>query len=175
MYVRLATVTDIPVLETLVEASIREIGSTRYNEAQIASSLQYLFGIDRRVIEDQTYFVVEIGGRIVGCGGWSRRKTPFGGDQVADVRNADRRDPRTDAAVIRAFFVHPDWTRRGIGQRLLEASEHAAYAEGYQRLELVATLTGIPLYAALGYRRGKPVPITLPDGIVVEAVHMVKP
>jgi len=175
MDLRLATLADIPVLERLVEASIRGIGKERYSDQQIASSLQHLFGIDRRVIEDKTYFVVEIEEEIVGCGGWSRRKTPFGGDQATDVRDAELRDPETDAAVIRAFFVHPNWTRRGVGRRLLEASEQAAYAEGFQRLEMVATLTGIPLYAARGYQTTHPVPITLPDGVVIDAVHMEKP
>ena len=114
----------------------------------------------------------EADGRIVGAGGWSRRRTPFGGDRAAHFRDAGLREPGRDAAVIRAFYVHPDRARRGIGRMIMEASEGAARAEGYTRFELVATLTGIPLYAAFGYREVEPVRIPLPDGVVIDAVWM---
>ena len=175
MTVRLATLADVPALAALVEASIRGLGPQRYGAAQVESSLRHLFGVDTRMIEDGTSFVVEEGDGVVGCGGWSRRKTPFGGDQAADVRDAGLRDPASEPAVIRAFYVHPAWARRGIGRRLLEASEGAARAAGFTRFELVATLTGLPLYAAMGYRETEPLTIPLPDGVVIEAVRMEKP
>jgi predicted N-acetyltransferase YhbS len=174
MIIRKATHADVPDVEALIEASIRGIGAQRYSPEQIESSLEHLFGADTQMIDDGTYFVVEAEGALVGAGGWSARKTPFGGDQAAAVRDAQWRDPAEDPAVIRAFYVHPDWTRRGIGQRLLAASEDAARAEGFHTFELVATLTGLPLYAAAGYREVKPTTIPLPDGVVIEAVRMKK-
>jgi GNAT superfamily N-acetyltransferase len=172
---RLATLADVPALAALVEASIRGLGPQRYDAVQVESSLRHLFGVDTRMVEDGTYFVVEAGGVAVGCGGWSRRRTPFGGDQAAEVRDAGFRDPASEPAVIRAFYVHPAWARRGIGRRLLEASEAAARAAGFARFELVATLTGLPLYAATGYRGVEPLTIRLPDGVTIEAVRMEKP
>lgn len=171
--VRPAVLADAPAISDLIDASIRGIGAERYDPRQIESSLAHLFGVDTRMIEDGTYYVVEEpDGRIVGAGGWSRRRTPFGGDQASHFRDAGLREPGRDAAVIRAFYVHPDRARRGIGRLLMEASEGAAQAEGYRRFELVATLTGIPLYAACGYQEVEPVGIELPDGVVIEAVRM---
>ncbi len=175
MQLRPARPSDIPGLTALIEASIRQIGARRYDPVQIESALTHLFGVDTQMIDDGTYFVVEAEGSLVGAGGWSARKTAFGGDQATDVRDARWRDPATDPAVIRAFFVHPDWTRRGVGQRLLDASEAAARAAGFRCFELVATLTGVPFYTAAGYRKVEPVPIDLPDGVVLDAVRMEKP
>lgn len=174
MHLRPARRSDIPALKALIVASIREIGARRYSSDQIESSLQHLFGVDTQMIDDGTYFVVEAENSLVGAGGWSARQTAFGGDQATDVRDARWRDPDHDPAVIRAFYVHPDWTRRGVGQNLLEASEEAARAAGFDRFELVATLTGLPFYTASGYQKVEPVPITLPDGVVIEAVRMKK-
>lgn len=174
MKTRLAEVADIPALTVLIEASIRSLGAQRYDSRQIESSLVHLFGVDSRIIEDGTYFVVEEHGQLLGCGGWSRRKTPFGGDQ-AEAQDADFRDPAVDPAVIRAFFVDPEQTRRGIGRHLLEVCEAAALDAGFGTFELVATLTGVPLYAALGYRETEAFEIDLPDGVSLDVVRMVKP
>lgn len=174
MTLRPATPADADALADLIDASIRGIGSRRYSEAQVESSLRHLFGVDTQMIEDGTYFVVEDGGRIVGAGGWSRRRTPFGGDRAGAVRDAAARDPARDPAVLRAFYVHPEWARRGIGRRLIRASEAAAWAAGFRRAELVSTLTGLDLYRSAGYRETEPVAIPLPDGVTIEAVRMEK-
>lgn len=174
MHIRPATRADVPALQTLIDASIRGIGSTRYSPAQVESSLRYLFGVDTQLIDDGTYFVVEAEGGIVAAGGWSRRKTPFGGDQATAVQDVGLRNPATAPAVIRAFYVHPDWTRRGLGRLLLNTCEAAAWAEGFRWYELVSTRTGLPLYTALGYTAGEPLDITLPDGVVIEAVRMTR-
>ncbi len=111
-----------------------------------------MFGVDRQLIADSTYFVAEDGATLVGCGGWSKRKTLYGGDHGRDASEDALLDPATAPARIRAFFVHPRWARRGIGRKLLAACERAAAAAGFRSLELVATLAGVPLYAAGGYR-----------------------
>lgn len=175
LHTRLATLEDVAALRTLVDASIRGLGAHDYDPEQIESSLQHLFGVDTLLIEDGTYYIVEDESTLVGAGGWSRRKTPFGGDQMEAVQDADFRDPATDPAVIRAFYVHPDWARRGIGRRLMEVCEAAARHEGFETFELVATLTGRPLYAAHGFREVESITIELPDGAVLDAVKMVKP
>ncbi len=173
--VRSATVADIPALAALIEASVRGLGPPHYDPRQIESSLVHLFGVDTSMIDDGTYVVADHDSQLVACGGWSRRRTPFGGDQAAAFRDEDLRNPTTEPAVLRAFFVHPEWVRRGLGRRLVEASEGAASAEGFRTFELVSTLPGLALYRALGYRETEPVDIELPDGVVVQAVHMVKP
>ena len=172
---RIATPRDIPALAHLIETSVRAYGPPHYTAEQVESSVEHLFGVDTTMIGDGTYYVAEMGGMIVGCGGWSARKTPYGGDQHEDVRNAETRDPATDPAVLRAFFVHPDYGRRGVGRALVEASEAAARAAGFTSYTLVSTLPGLPLYRALGYREIEPVEIPLPDGVTVEAVEMLKP
>lgn len=174
MRLRRARPSDADGLGALIEASIRGFGPAHYDDVQIESSLKHLFGVDTRMIDDGTYFVVEEEGRVVGAGGWSRRRTPYGGDRARRVRDAALRDPASDPAVIRAFYVHPDCARRGIGRLLIEASEEAARAEGFTRCELVATLTGIPLYEAAGYLQRDPVRIELPDGVTLDAVRMTK-
>lgn len=174
MHLRPALPPDAPAIAALIVASIRGIGARRYSERQVESSLQHLFGVDSQMIEDGTYFVVEDDGQIVGAGGWSRRRTPFGGDRAGAVRDAGFRDPSREPAVARAFYVHPAWARRGVGRRLLDASEGAARDAGFGRVELVATLTGLPLYRAAGYEERGPVAIPLPDGVVIEAVRMEK-
>jgi GNAT superfamily N-acetyltransferase len=177
---RRATHDDIPALECLVEVSVRRIGGRHYSSRQIESSLQHLFGVDRQLIDDGTYYVaatdngVATEGPVVGCGGWSYRQTPFGGDQAA-VQDAEVRDPATDPAVLRAFFVHPDWTRRGIGQALLECCEQAARDAGFDRFELTSTLSGHALYKAAGYRDVSSISIELPGGVELDAIVMAKP
>lgn len=174
--IRVATRADVPALESLVEASVRGLGPSEYSERQIELSLQHLFGVDTLLIDDETYYVVETTERapkMVGCGGWSLRKTPFGGDQ-AEAQDPERRDPATDPAVIRAFFVHPDAIRQGIGRKLLDVCESAARDAGFTDFELTATLTGYPLYAACGYEDVEAIEIPLADGVTLSAIRMRK-
>lgn len=174
MELRVARDSDVDALAELIEASVRGLGPPHYDPDQIESSLRHLFGVDTTMIGDGTYFVAEEEGEIVGCGGWSPRKTPFGGDRAEAYREPELRDPASDPAVLRAFFVHPDQIRRGVGTRLVRRSEEAAREAGFQSFELVSTLPGLPLYRALGYRIAEPVPIPLPDGVVIEGYRMVK-
>ena len=168
---RAAALSDEGAIRRLIQESVRGLGSSDYSAEQVESSLTHLFGVDTRLIEDGTYFVVENAGRIVAAGGWSRRRTLFGGDQFQS-RSDDRLDPRSDAARIRAFYVAPDFARRGLGTLLLLACERAARAEGFGRLELMSTLTGIPLYERTGFRIIEPAEVTLPDGVKVPLARM---
>ena len=174
-HTRLATPADTPALAALIDASIRHLGGQFYDAQQVASSLRYLFGVDTLLIEDGTYIVVERDGHLVGAGGWSRRKTPFGGDNATAAHDPGFRNPATDPAVIRAFYVHPAWARRGLGRHLLRVCETAAHAAGFQRLELVSTLSGRDLYEACGYRITGPIAVPLPDGTVMDGYRMAKP
>jgi GNAT superfamily N-acetyltransferase len=148
--IRLAREDDIPALETLIPLSVRTLQAPYYSPAQMAAAIGPIFGVDRQLIRDGTYFVVEDGAQVVGCGGWSRRKALYGGDRGRSGEDAAL-DPKVDPARIRAFFVHPQWARRGIGRSILLASEAAAQTAGFRTGELVATLAGVPLYAAFGY------------------------
>jgi GNAT superfamily N-acetyltransferase len=172
---RLARPEDIPVLARLVEASVRGLGGRDYTPQQIESALKYIFGVDtQQLIEDGAYFVAEIDGQIVGAGGWSRRKTLYGGDQAKGGAEDNLLNPRRDPAKIRAFYVHPDWARRGIGSQLMSACQAAASQAGFTRLELLATLTGAPLYAACGFQMGEPIGVNLPDGVILPTIKMAK-
>src|SRR5580658_10079805 len=147
---RKATHADRPALQILIARSARELGAGDYRPEQIEGALRGAFGVDTQLIDDGTYFVVETEGKLVGCGGWSRRRTLFGGDAHSD-RSAQELDPAIDAAKIRAFFVDPQFARRGIGRALLERCESEARANGFRRFELMGTLPGVRLYEALGY------------------------
>jgi len=171
---RRALAEDAPELRLLVEASIRGIGSRYYSPRQVESSLVHLFGVDSTMIADSTYSVATTSNQIIGAGGWSFRKTPFGGDQATDIRNAEIRVPGVDPAIIRAMYVHPDWARMKIGQMILTMCEFAARRAGFERLELVATLSGLQFYEKQGYKRQEKVDIPLPDGVVIEAYKMAK-
>lgn len=147
---RLARMDDVPALEELIPLSVRALQAEHYSPAQMEAALGPVFGVDRQLIADGTYFVVEEAERIVGCGGWSRRKAVFGGDRAR--AGADEMiDPLRDPARVRAFFVHPDFARRGIGRTILAACETALLAAGFHSAELVATLAGETLYAAFSY------------------------
>jgi predicted N-acetyltransferase YhbS len=172
--IRLATPGDIPALRTLIEQAVRGLNSQDYTPAQVESALKYVMGMDTQLIEDNSYYVVVQGEQSIGSGGWSRRKTLYGGDQAGGVRAADLLDPATEPARIRAFYVHPAWARQGIGSRLMAACETAARAAGFRRLELTATRTGQPLYARHGFTGVEPVEIVMPDGQVMAATKMVK-
>lgn len=176
--IRLATTADIPELAQLIAESVRRLSLHHYTAAQIESALRNVFGVDTQLILDQTYFVAEIAGQIVGCGGWSKRKTLFGGDQAKDPTNLNRADdllvPGKDPARLRAFYVHPRWARRGVGKLITQACEAAALKAGFTRAELIATLPGQPLYAANGYEVVCPFEIPLPDDLSLPAFRMGK-
>jgi GNAT superfamily N-acetyltransferase len=163
---RLATIDDIPALKAVMAASIAELQRGFLTDAQIAASRAFM-GLDTQLIADGTYFVVEADGRIAGCGGWSRRATPYGGDHTPD-RDPRVLDPGTEAARVRAMYTHPNFARRGVGRLILQLCEAAAAAEGFTHLEMAATLAGRELYARCGYapietivdaRGGEPVPL----------------
>jgi GNAT superfamily N-acetyltransferase len=164
---RAATRDDLSALHTVVDAAIAELQRGFLTEAQIEAS-RMIMGVDTQLIDDGTYFVVEIDGQLAGCGGWSRRATLYGGNQTPG-RDAALLDPATDAARVRAMYTAPHFARRGVGRRILELCEAAAAAEGFQRLELMATRSGRPLYESFGFaaieevvddRGGAPVPLT---------------
>jgi GNAT superfamily N-acetyltransferase len=165
---------DRPALQILIARSARELGGQDYRPEQIEGALRGAFGVDTQLIDDGTYFVVEGDGRLVGCGGWSRRRTLFGGDAHAE-RDGQELNPATDAAKIRAFFVDPDYARRGIGKALLERCESEARAHGFTRFELMGTLPGVRLYRALGYVGTEQVEYPVAPGTSIEFVPMHKP
>jgi len=144
-----------------------------YDERQAASAVRYVAQVDPMLLEDGTYFVLEARGEVVGCGGWSRRDKPYtgSGDSEGDARPLD---PATEAARVRAMFVRADWTRRGLGRRILEECEAAARREGFRELYLVATMPGLPLYLAYGFEPLEELEVTMPDGVAIECVSMEK-
>lgn len=171
---RHARIDDIPALDALIVQSARALCSPDYTDAQIEAAIGSAWGVDSELIRDSTYYVAEDGGSIVACGGWSFRKTLFGGDGQAG-RQSDVLDPVHDAARVRAFFVHPGAARRGIGRALLERCEADARAHGFRAAELVATLPGRRLYAAYGYVGNKRIAYPLPGGLSIDFVPMRKP
>lgn len=171
---RLATRRDINVLRHLISESVRVLSVSYYNQRQIESALRHIFGVDTQLIIDGTYYVAQQGEQIVACGGWSKRRSLYGGDQMKPSMSDPLLDPASDAARIRAFFVHPQWTRQGIGRQLLAVCEEAARTAGFRRLELVATLPGEPLYSAVGYSVLGRVSLPTPDGESLPALRMGK-
>ncbi|MEO8125911.1 MAG: GNAT family N-acetyltransferase [Bryobacteraceae bacterium] len=172
--IRAAALHDIPALELLIPESVRGLQKQHYSSAQMDGALGTVFGVDRKLIEDGTYLVAEVAPLLVGCGGWSKRKTLFGSAAVPG-RDDALLDPSRDAARIRAFFVHPDWARQGIGARILRACEEAAAAQGFLRFELGATLSGEPLYRVHGYRATEHFECSLPNGLTLPLIRMAKP
>lgn len=163
---RLAVEADIPALHGLMDAAIAGPLAAFLTPAEVAAS-RTIMGVDSQLIADRTYFVVEADGVPVACGGWSRRITAYGGDHTPG-REPALLTPGVDAARVRAMYTHPDFLRRGIGRMILNLCEAAARDEGYDRVELVATMGGEPLYLAAGYREierfeddrgGAPVPL----------------
>jgi len=171
--IRQAVAADIPVLRELIAASVRGLQAQDYTAVQLESALNTVYGVDSQLIADGTYFAAEAEHAIVGCGGWSKRKTLYGGDQWSG-REDLLLDPCKDAAKIRAFFIHPDWARRGIGSLILEACENAARASGFTRFEMGSTLTGVAFYRAKGYVELEPLAVPLADGESLPIVHMAK-
>jgi GNAT superfamily N-acetyltransferase len=188
IHLRLAVPEDVRVLRELIDASVRGLQTQDYTPAQIEGALQTVFGVDSQLIADGTYIVAEArpasthrakvntdkeAPLIVGCGGWSKRKTLYGGDRWTGREDA-LLDPSQEAAKIRAFFIHPEWARRGIGSMILDACENAARAAGFRRYEMGATLTGAKLFGIRGYVAVKPISIPLLNGESLPVIHMEK-
>lgn len=188
IHLRLAVLEDVPVLGELIAASVRGLQTEDYTPAEIEGALKTVFGVDSQLIADGTFIVAEApcgqkgsawraGARpermIVGCGGWSKRKTLYGSDQWTG-REDSLLDPQRDAAKIRAFFVHPRWARQGVGSMILGACEAAARAAGFSRYEMGATLTGAKLFGIKGYTPVKPIFIPLPNGETLRVIQMEK-
>jgi N-acetylglutamate synthase-like GNAT family acetyltransferase len=170
---RHATLTDVPALQDLIARSGRELSAPYYTPAQAEAITRHVFGVDTQLIEDRTYFVIEHADAIVACGGWSKRRTLFGGDQVkagADLLL----DPVADPARIRAFFVDPAKARQGLGRRLMRECAERARASGFQAFELVSTLPGEPLYLASGFTICERFELALPGGVHVPVSRMRK-
>jgi GNAT superfamily N-acetyltransferase len=178
--IRPALEADLPVLRVLIEDSVRQLQADDYTSSQRESALATVFGVDTQLIADGTYLVVEycsleppLSRIAVACGGWSKRRTLYGADQWTD-RHDDLLDPVHDAAKIRAFFIHPDWARRGIGTLLLQACESAAKAAGFSRFEMGATLTGAKLFRARGYLPVRNLEVPLLNGESLPIIQMEK-
>jgi GNAT superfamily N-acetyltransferase len=177
IHIRKATPADVPRLREVIEASVRGLQAADYSPAQIEGALQSVYGVDSQLIADGTYLIAEVTEspkpEIVACGGWSKRKTLYGGDQYA-AREDSLLDPKQDPAKIRAFFVHPKWARRGIGGLILEACEKAALEAGFTRLEMGATLSGVAFYKAKGYTALENLETPLGNGESLAIVRMAK-
>ncbi len=169
---RLARLDDIDTLRSLMDASMRVHLAAVLSPDEVDASFA-IMGLDTQLIEDHAYFVVERDGNVAGCGGWSRRATLFGGDHSAG-RDAALLDPKTDAARVRAMYTHPDFARQGVGRLILEVCEQKAAAEGFRRTELGATLSGLPLYKACGYREIEQLRVETPTGVSVPIIRMGK-
>jgi GNAT superfamily N-acetyltransferase len=171
--IRLAAPADVPALRRLIDRSVRGLNQSLYTTEQVDSALIYVFGVDTQLIADATYFVVEAGGEIVAAGGWSRRRTLFGGDQHKSGHDS-LLDPAHDAARIRAFFVDPAWARRGLARLLFEACRDAARAHGFAAMELGSTLPGEALYRALGFAAHERVEVSMPNGVSMPVIRMTR-
>jgi N-acetylglutamate synthase-like GNAT family acetyltransferase len=178
IHIRKAVTADIPQLRALIDASVRGLQAEDYTPEQIEGALETVFGVDSQLIADGTYFIAESKSEnseivAVGCGGWSKRKTLYGGDQWTE-RKDSLLDPRTDAAKMRSFFIHPAWPRRGIGSAILKTCEDAAKSAGFSRAEMGATLTGVKLFQVRGYAPVESIEIPLENGASLPVVRMSK-
>ncbi len=171
MTVRAATMADIRVLQELIAASVRGLSAGYYSAAQIDAALMDVFGVDTQLIADGTYYVIDGSSGPAAAGGWSGRRTLYGGDQMKAAEDP-LLDPETEPARIRAFFVHPDWARRGLARNLFAQCEQAARVAGFRALELMATLPGEPLYLALGFSVVERVQLSLSGGVNVPFTRM---
>jgi GNAT superfamily N-acetyltransferase len=171
--IRLAGEADIDAIEKFIPLSVRGLQSAYYSAAQMEAALGSVFGVDRQLIGDRSYFVVEENGELIACGGWSKRKTLFGSDHH-NSRDSAELDPEQDAARIRAFFVHPNHARQGLGRLVLQRCEEAIRAAGFKEIELAATLPGVPFYAAFGYVGRERTEVPLPNGLTLAIVRMGK-
>jgi GNAT superfamily N-acetyltransferase len=169
--IRLATAADVPALRELIPVSARALSRGFYTDDETESAIRHVFGPDSRLIADGTYFVAEEDGVLAGCGGWSRRRTLYGGDQTKSGEEP-LLDPASESAKVRAFFVHPDFARRGVGSRILTPWLDAARAAGFRRVELAATLPGVPFYAARGFVERERLFAPMADGRGLPIVRM---
>ncbi len=173
--IRKAEMSDLAAIEKLIKDSVRGLSREDYDAEQIELSIRTVFGVDTELIADETYFVVETQtGEIAGCGGWSKRKTLYGASVYAESRDSELLDPEKDAAKIRAFFIHPDFSRRGVGSWILETCEQAVKQNGFKSAEMMATLPGVKLYAARGYALGEQVKVPVGENIEIICVKMRK-
>ena len=173
IHLRRATKDDVPRLREIIEASVRGLQANDYSPTQIDAALNSVYGVDTQLIADGTYFVAGTESEIVACGGWSKRKTLYGGDQFQS-REDTLLNPARDAAKIRAFFVHPNWASQGIGAAILKACEDAATEAGFARLEMGATLSGVAFYKAKGYTAVENLEVPLSNGEALPIVKMQK-
>lgn len=174
--IRTAQPADVPALQRLIELSVRGLQTDDYTQRQIEGALGTALGLDTQLILDATYFIAypaEQPDTLVACGGWSPRQTLFGSDGGSG-RNAALLDPQTDAARVRAIFVHPDWARRGLGSLILRHCEYEALRAGFRRFEMGSTLTGVPLYRLRGYVELERVDVPLPNGELLPVIRMTK-
>jgi GNAT superfamily N-acetyltransferase len=171
MRLRLATPDDVAAIRALIPLSVRGLNAGLYSPAQLAASLQHVFGVDTQLVRDGTYFVLEENGELAAAGGWSRRRTLYGGDQLKK-EDDPLLDPASEPARIRAFFVHPAHARRGLGRMLLDACVREAARAGFRALELGATLPGVAFYEAHGFVRLERIEESLPGGVLFPVVRM---
>lgn len=171
--IRPAHLHEMEALNSLIHVSARALSQGEYSAQEIEGLIQYVFGVDSELVQDQTYFVIEKEGAPIACGGWSKRRTLFGGD-ACETRESGYLDPSKEAAKIRAFFVHPDFSRQGLAKLLMNHCENAAKEAGFTKMELMSTLPGIKFYQSQGYTGGQNVDYTLPNGRVVKFLPMWK-
>jgi GNAT superfamily N-acetyltransferase len=173
--IRKAAPGDQPAIEKLIEESVRGLARDDYDSRQIELSIQTVFGVDTELIADGTYYVAETEkGELAGCGGWSRRRTLYGASVYARSRDSEMLDPATDAAKIRAFFIHPNFARRGVGSMILETCEREAGAQGFKSCEMMATLPGVKLYAVRGYSGDERIKVPVGENIDIVCIKMRK-
>nr|WP_314860364.1 GNAT family N-acetyltransferase [uncultured Undibacterium sp.] len=171
LIVRPSTLEEIPELNQMIIESARVLSRGFYTEQEAESAIKYVFGVDTALVNDGSYFTATLDGELAGCGGWSRRRTLYGGDQ-RPVGGDEFLDPAHDPARIRAFFISPTAARRGVGRAVFEACKQAAAAQGFSSLELMATLPGVPFYQVLGFENVEDVSDTLPDGVTIRFERM---
>ena len=172
--IRKATIDDRSEIEQLIAESVRGLSRDDYNERQIELSIRSVFGVDTDLILDDTYFVAVAENEIIGCGGWSKRRTLFGASNYPSSRDASELDPSRDAAKIRAFFIAPQWARKGVGTAILDACETEANAAGFRSAEMMATLPGVKLYEVRGYHGDQRVDVDLGEGETIVCIRMEK-
>jgi N-acetylglutamate synthase-like GNAT family acetyltransferase len=173
LIIREATIEDRDAIGQLIAESARHLSREHYSDTQIEAAIAGVFGLDSDLVDDRTYFVAESDGELVGCGGWSRRKTLFGGDQYSS-RDTGYLNPETEPAKIRAFFIHPQHARKGIARAILSRCESEAKAHGFRALELMATLPGIEFYKSCGFAEMGNYALDLAGGVKLELVPMRK-
>lgn len=171
--VRTAQFNDIEALNQLIHVSARTLSQENYSSQEIEDLIQFVFGVDSELIDDQTYFIIDKEGVYVACGGWSKRRTLFGSD-ACETRERGYLDPSQDAAKIRAFFVHPAFSRQGLAKLLLDQCEKAAQESGFKKMELMSTLSGVKFYQSQGYTGEHTLNYTLPNNRVVKFLPMWK-